>query len=484
MNLLPGGVLGDKCGKGPGYASPEEAIRCGSRETLMYAMCIVPPSQRHIRHDCMATVDIDPTSPTYCQVISRWRAPYKGDELHHSGWNVCSSCHGDSKKSRNRLILPCFNSDRIYVLDTGTDPRSPQLFRVIEPTDVHKKTGLGAPHTSHCLGTGQVMISCIADANGNGGKSGFILLDGKDFDIIGNWEKGPVTPKFGYDFWYQPRHNVMMSSGFGAPNVWRSGFVADHVDQGLYSSSIHVWDWTTHTLQQSIDLGTDGLIPLEIRFLHNPAAAEGFVGAALGSCVFRFFKKSGEWAAEKVIDIPAKKVEGWTQAEMPSLVTFILLSLDDRFLYISNWLHGDIRQYDITDTSNPKLVGQLFVGGNLCKDRNIKVLEDPEGMIATHTEPLYVKGLRIEGGPQMLQLSLDGKRLYVCNSLLSVWDQQFYPELPKKGSTMLQIDVNTEMGGLTLNPNFLVDFGDDPDGPMLAHEIRYDGGDCTSDIWL
>lgn len=59
---------GDKCGKGPGYASPEEAIRCGSRETLMYAMCIVPPSQRHIRHDCMATVDIDPTSPTYCQV--------------------------------------------------------------------------------------------------------------------------------------------------------------------------------------------------------------------------------------------------------------------------------------------------------------------------------------------------------------------------------------------------------------------------------
>ena len=44
---------------------------------------------------------------------------------------------------------------------------------------------------------------------------------------------------------------------------------------------------------------------------------------------------------------------------LQGLVTFILLSLDDRYLYISNWLHGDIRQYDITDTRNPKLVGQV-----------------------------------------------------------------------------------------------------------------------------
>lgn len=49
---------------------------------------------------------------------------------------------------------------------------------------------------------------------------------------------------------------------------------------------------------------------------------------------------------------------------------------------------------------------------------------------------------------------------------------------------LLQIDVNTEKGGLTLNQNFLVDFGDEPGGPVLAHEIRYPGGDCTSDIWL
>ena len=35
--------------------------------------------------------------------------------------------------------------------------------------------------------------------------------------------------------------------------------------------------------------------------------------------------------------------------------------MDDRFLYFSNWLHGDLRQYDITDPDNPKLVGQVSV---------------------------------------------------------------------------------------------------------------------------
>ena len=49
---------------------------------------------------------------------------------------------------------------------------------------------------------------------------------------------------------------------------------------------------------------------------------------------------------------------------------------------------------------------------------------------------------------------------------------------------MLQIDVDTEKGGLSLNRNFLIDFGDEPGGASLAHEMRYPGGDCTSDIWL
>ena len=49
---------------------------------------------------------------------------------------------------------------------------------------------------------------------------------------------------------------------------------------------------------------------------------------------------------------------------------------------------------------------------------------------------------------------------------------------------LLQIDVDTVNGGMELNQDFLVDYGDEPDGPVLAHEVRYPGGDCTSDIYL
>lgn len=35
-----------------------------------------------------------------------------------------------------------------------------------------------------------------------------------------------------------------------------------------------------------------------------------------------------------------------------------------------------------------------------------------------------VQGHELLGGPQMLQLSLDGKRLYVTNSLFGPWDKQ------------------------------------------------------------
>lgn len=39
------------------------------------------------------------------------------------------------------------------------------------------------------------------------------------------------------------------------------------------------------------------------------------------------------------------------------------------------------------------------------------------------------QGKKVPGGPQMLQLSLDGRRLYVTTSLYSAWDRQFYPAM-------------------------------------------------------
>jgi selenium-binding protein 1 len=84
----------------------------------------------------------------------------------------------------------------------------------------------------------------------------------------------------------------------------------------------------------------------------------------------------------------------------------------------------------------------------------------------------------------MLQLSLDGRRLYITDSLFSSWDDQFYPNIAKQGSLLLQVDVDTDKGGLKLNDKFTVDFGKEPDGPARAHEIRFPAGDSTSDVWV
>ena len=72
---------------------------------------------------------------------------------------------------------------------------------------------------------------------------------------------------------------------------------------------------------------------------------------------------------------------------------------------------------------------QVFLGGSVCKDGAVKVTEDSE--LKEQPDPVFVKGKRLEGGPQMIQLSLDGKRLYVTTSLFSSWDKQFYPNMVK-----------------------------------------------------
>lgn len=83
----------------------------------------------------------------------------------------------------------------------------------------------------------------------------------------------------------------------------------------------------------------------------------------------------------------------------------------------------------------------------------------------------------------MIQLSLDGKRLYVTNSLYSTWDDQFYPSMKESGSYLVKIDCDSENGGMKLDQNFYIPFKDEPKGPARAHEMRYPGGDVTSDIW-
>ena len=87
-------------------------------------------------------------------------------------------------------------------------------------------------------------------------------------------KKGTRKPDFGYDFWYQPFFNVMISTEYGAPKFFMKNLNLEHVSGGGYGTHLNVFDWKERTLKQRIDLGAEGVMPLEIRFLHNPKKAE------------------------------------------------------------------------------------------------------------------------------------------------------------------------------------------------------------------
>ena len=425
------------------YASPEEATRAPAEEFL-YVACLHEGTGVE-EPDFLAVVDAEEG-----RIVHRMPMPAVGDELHHFGWNRCSSaCHGPD---RSHLIVPGFRSSRIHIVNVADDPRQPRIEHVIEPDEMVRATGLTRPHTVHCMPGDNIVVSMLGDADGNGA-CGFAVLDARTFEIKGRWENGGPHPPLNYDFWYQPRQNVLASSEFGEPNAYEGGFDPADVAAGRYGSRLHFWNLAERTLEQTLELGDTGLVPLEVRWLHDPDADQGFVGAALSSTMWHFHRTNGSYTADNVIAIDGVEQEGWP-FPVPALITDLVVSMDDRYLYFSNWLHGDLRQYDISDPANPRLTGQLQLGGVLGRPG-----DGPR---------------ELNGGPQMLQLSLDGRRLYVTNSLYSTWDNQFYPGLK---SWLLRIDCDPA-GGMRLDPDFFVDFQ-----PARAHEVRLQGGDCTTEIF-
>ncbi|XP_017778520.1 PREDICTED: selenium-binding protein 1-A-like [Nicrophorus vespilloides] len=148
----------DKC-CGPGYATPMDAFLHGKREKLLYVICVQPNPEGY-KSDILSTVDVNPKSKTYQQIIHTLPTGKINDEIHHSGWNTCSSCHGKKAHVRDKLILPCLGSDRVIIVETGKKPRSPSIHKIIDSSDMHKYN-CASPHTSHCLANGDVMISTL-----------------------------------------------------------------------------------------------------------------------------------------------------------------------------------------------------------------------------------------------------------------------------------------------------------------------------------
>src|SRR3954467_10460688 len=214
------------------YESPQ-AARHARPEEFLYLACL-HEGTGVAEPDFLAVIDAEDG-----RVVHETPMPNAGDELHHFGWNRCSSaCHGPD---RSHLIVPGFRSSRIHIVNIADDPRRPVIEKVIEPEELVEKTGYTRPHTVHCMPGDNVVVSMLGDREG-AGAGGFAVLDARTFEVKGRWENGGAGPSLKYDFWYRPATHVMVSSEFGEPNAYEPGFDVEDVAAGRYGRRLHFWD--------------------------------------------------------------------------------------------------------------------------------------------------------------------------------------------------------------------------------------------------
>jgi methanethiol oxidase len=203
------------------YPSPRSAMQAPP-EKLAYVALLNPNAALNLdgdgRPDAIAVFDVDAGSETYGQIVGRVDLPNTGDELHHFGWNVCSSAlcpyAPHPHIERRYLIVPGLRSSRIHIIDTKPDPREPRIVKVIEPDELHDRTGYSRPHTIHC-GPEGIYVSALGAPDGDG-PGGVFIMDHESFDPLGPWEVDRGSQYFAYDFWWHLGYDTMITSEWGA----------------------------------------------------------------------------------------------------------------------------------------------------------------------------------------------------------------------------------------------------------------------------
>lgn len=195
-----------------------------------------------------------------------------------------------------------------------------------------------------------------------------------------------------------------------------------------YGHSLHFWELDSGRHLQRVDLGNENQMVLELRPAHDPEATWGFTDTVvnvedLSASVWLWNREGEDFVVRKVITVPAEPAQ--TQdlppalqpfGAVPPLITDIDLSVDDQWLYVSAWGTGELLQYDVSDPFHPRQTASVRLGGITGRQPHPAEPENP-----------------LTGGAQMVELSRDGRRVYLTNSLYAAWDAQIYPRASTRG---------------------------------------------------
>ena len=379
-------------GDDEGVAAAAARRRNEPHERYLYVATI---SKSTADPDFVTIVGADPTQPDFGTIVNRIDMPNVGDELHHFGYS----------SDQERLIVPGLFSNRIHVFAIGRDRKSMQLLAVNE--QLAAASGYIIPHSVIATSRGRAMITMIGAATGTTQPGGIVEIDDETGAFTSIFGPGPVRdpdelgPTYMYDFDSRRDANRGISTTFGPPGLCGGGIAPT-----CLGDEVAVWDLRRQQVIQVQSLGAHSGA-LEVRFLEGPNVRRAFINTPGTSAV---------WLAD---DDDRDGVYEFQQVLGPGdglvLPVDMLISYDERYLYLTNWFGNTVQQFDITDPFHPVLNATVAV---------------------PH--------------PNMLRLSPDNRRLYVSNSLLTTWDDdpRFGPPRNDQYGIWL-FDVDQASGHLT-----------------------------------
>jgi len=334
------------------------------QERFLYVATI---AQSATDPDFVAVIGADPRRPDFGKIVNRIDMPNVGDELHHFGYSA----------DQERLIVPGLFSNRIHIFKVKRDGKTMSLRAVND--QLAAQSGYITPHSVIATSHGRTKITTIGSATDTTQPGGIVEINDLTGAFVSHFGPGPARdsrdlgPKYMYDFDSLVEANRGISTTFGPPALCGGG-----IDPTCLGGEISVWNLRRQKVIQIADLGTHSGA-LEVRFIEQPGVRRAFINTPGTNAVWLAHDDDGDGVFE------FQKVLGPEDGLV--LPADMLLSYDDKYMYLTNWFGNTVQQFDITDPFNPVLKASVAV---------------------PH--------------PNMLRLSRDNRRLYVSNSLLTPWD--------------------------------------------------------------
>jgi selenium-binding protein 1 len=370
--------------------------------------------------DKLVTVDVNPSSPTYGQVVQTLSVGGR-NEAHHSGFT----------DDRHYLWASGLDTNKIFIFDVHTDPGKPKLHKTIAGF-VAESGGVVGPHTLYAL-PGRMMITGLSNNKDHGGRTALVEYTNEgtyiathwmptDEDLRGAKKGGKYADGYGYDVRALPRRNVLITSSFTGWNNYMMNLgklMADAEAMKRFGNTVIVWDLHTRKPKKVLDVPG---APLEIRCAWGAHNNYCFTSTALTSKIWLIYEDSqGEWQAKAVADI--------ADASKVPLPVDISISADDSRLWVDTWNDGTARLFDVSNPYAPKEIYTEKIGAQI----------------------------------NMASQSWDGKRVYFTSSLLANWD--------KTEGDDLQYFKAYEWDGQKLTQKFAIDFVNEKLG--APHQMRF-----------